>query len=248
MVIKETILEQLSKTSNEISLEIDKLYSIEIEEIAEEMAFNYQLLENIINREDQTTISDEDFQAALLLWTALNTYLSAVELFRRGYVKEPPMLIRNILEIVCASYDLHCNPDKLKILRERPNDFDSKKSIKISKKINPIVAKMWGMLSSNYSHVSVMHTVPHQKGLCIGGLFNIRDQKNTICGLLPPLNLTIESLGSITELIFINQIKKPRFWIKQTNGDLIATMPDKNRIRGQRLQKMLENELNINKI
>lgn len=244
MTTKETIVEHLSKTSNKISLEIDKLYSVELEEIAEEMAFNYQLLEDIINREDQTIISDEDFQAALLLWTALNTYLSAIELFRRGYVKEPPMLIRNILEIVCAAYDLHCNPTKLKILRERPNDFDSKKSIKIAKKINPIIAQMWGMLSSHYSHVSVLHTVPHQSGLCIGGIFKTKDQKNTICGLLPPLNLTIESLGSIAELIFIEQIEKPRFWIKQANGDLISTMPDKNRERGLRLQKMMEDELN----
>ena len=237
-------MRQLSKTSNEISLKFDKLYSAELEEIAEEMAIHYQFLKDVIDKEDQTIVSDADFQAALLLWTALNTYLSVVELFRRGYVKEPPMLIRNILEIICAAYDIHLHPTRLRTLREKPKDFDSKQSIRIAKKINPIIAKMWGMLSSHYSHVSIMHTVPHQSiPLCIGGLFDPANQKVSICGLLAPINLTLDSLGSILELIFIKCITTPRFWIKETGGSYAAIIPEKNRERGKRLQEMMRIEL-----
>jgi hypothetical protein len=74
----------------------------------------------------ESKISDADFQSALLFWTALNAYLVAVELFRRGYNKEPQMLIRNVLEIFSAAYDIHANPEKLDMLRKGRKDFDSK--------------------------------------------------------------------------------------------------------------------------
>ncbi|MBU0619847.1 hypothetical protein KKB14_02095, partial [Patescibacteria group bacterium] len=76
MITKDTIFNQLHLTSNKIAKKFDILYSQEISNIAEEMAISYQILFDIINKEDQLIISDNDFQSALLFWTALNTYLS----------------------------------------------------------------------------------------------------------------------------------------------------------------------------
>lgn len=192
MITRETIIRQLQTTSNDIAQAFDSSYLRELEEIAGDLAISYQQLYDIVNREDQSTISDADFQSALLFWTALKTYLSAVELFRRGYGKEPQMLIRNVLETFSAAYDIHLHPEKLQVLRERPKKFDSKKSIKIAKQIHPVLAQMWGMLSGRFGHVSTLHTVPHKTApLCIGGLFEPKDQQAVICGVLPTLNLTL---------------------------------------------------------
>lgn len=220
MITKETIFNQLHSTSNKIAQEFDVLCLQEITDIAQEMATSYQILFDIIDKEDQSTTLDNDFQSALLFWTALNTYLSGIELFRRGYSKEPQMIMRNVLEIFASAYDIHINPKKLDILRNNPKKFDSKKSIKIAKKINPIIAEIWGRLSSQFSHVSIFHTVPyyHKDPLCVGGLFNSNEQKVVIYSLLPILMLTLNVLNSVLEITFINEISKSRFWKKNLNG------------------------------
>ncbi|MFA5359032.1 MAG: hypothetical protein WC310_04425 [Patescibacteria group bacterium] len=248
MILKDTILNQLHSTSNGIAKEFDAIYSQELSEFAEEMAISYQILHDIINRDDQSKISDADFQSALLFWTALNTYLSALELFRRGYSKEPQMLIRNVLEIFSAAYDIHANPEKLEVLRNNPKKFDSKKSINIVKEINPTIAQMWGNLSSWFSHVSILHTVPHRTApLCIGGFFNSGDQDATFCGLLAPLNLTLDVLNSTLEFTFISEVSNPRFW-KQLTSDTYAFSNPKTSIeRGERIMEKMEKILNINK-
>lgn len=245
MITKETILKQLTHTSNDIAKKFDTTYSQELEEITAEMAISYQILHDIINREDQSKISDADFQSALLFWTALNTYLAAIELFRRGYNKEPQMLIRNILEIFSAAYDIHVNPEKLNILRQRPKDFDSKQSIKITKKIHPMIGQMWGMLSGAYTHVGVLHTLPHKTApLCVGGLFDSEDQKAVICGMLPPLNLVLDIFNSVLEITFITEIANPRFWKQISSDSYQYSMPRENAERGKRLLAKMENILN----
>lgn len=245
MITKETILRQLHSTSNDIAQKIDDLYSEELTGIAEEIAISYTILHDIINREDQSKISDADFQSALLFWTALNTYLSAIELFRRGYNKEPQMLIRNILEIFSAAYDIHIHPEKLEILRKRPKDFDSKQSIKIAKQIDPMIGQMWGRLSGAFSHVSVFHTVPHKtEPLCVGGLFDPKDQGVIICGVLPPLNLTLDILNSILEFTFINEISSHRFWKKISQNYYTYSLPKENSERGKKLMEKMKIILN----
>lgn len=244
MITRETILQQLNYTSNDIANKFDVRYSQELTEIAKEMAISYQILHDIINREDQSKISDADFQSALLFWTALNTYLAAIELFRRGYNKEPQMLIRNIVEIFSAAYDIHVNPGKLNILRQRPKDFDSKQSIKITKKIHPMIGEMWGMLSGTYTHVGILHTLPYKTApLCVGGLFDSEDQKAVICAMLPPLNLTLDILSSVLEITFITEIANPRFWKQISLDSYQYSMPKENTERGKRLLAKMESIL-----
>lgn len=243
MITKETVLQQLYSTSNDIAKEFDNSYKEEINNIASELAISYQILHDIINREDQSQVSDADFQSALLFWTALNTYLAAVELFRRGYNKEPQMLIRNVLETFSAAFDIHVNPQKLPILRYRPKDFDSKKSINIAKQIHPIISQMWGMLSGFFSHVSIFHTVPHaskKASLCVGGLFESTEQKTIILGMLPPLQLALDIMNSVLELAFIKYIPNPRFRKQASDNTYIYKTPKENMERGQKMIKKME--------
>lgn len=244
MVTKKDILTQLN-TSNEIAKKIDVLYSQELSEIYEEMATSYEILLQILNREDQSKISDADFQSGFLFWTALNSYLSAIELFRRGYNKEPQMLLRNVIEIFSAAYDIHINPDKLTTLRYKPNYFDSKKSINTIKKIDPKISQLWGQLSSTFSHVSVFHTVPHRTApFCIGGLFDPKDQEPAILGILPPFNIALDLLNSVLEFTFFDHIPHSRFWEKISSKVYKHSLPKKNIERGKRLMKKMEGALN----
>mgnify|MGYP001558710075 CR=1 FL=1 len=242
---KDTILNQLNSISNDIAKAFDALYSQELTEIAEEMAISYQILHDIINREDQSRISDADFQSALLFWTALNTYLSAIELFRRGYNKEPQMLLRNVIETFSAAYDIHVNPKKLAILLNKPKDFNSKQSVKVAKQIHPVISQMWGNLSGRFSHVSIMHTVPHRTApLCVGGLFEPKDQDAVVCGILSVLNLVMEIMGSVLEFTFIAELQSPRFWKKISTDSYAYITPKVNAERGKRIMKILKASAN----
>jgi hypothetical protein len=245
MITKDTLLNQLHSTSNEIAQEFDILYPQEISDIAEEMAISYQILFDILNKEDQSKTSDNDFQSALLFWTALNTYLSGVELFRRGYSKEPQMIMRNVLEIFASAYDMHIHPEKLNILQNDPKNFDSTMSMAAVKGIHPVVGKMYGNLSDKFSHVSVFHTVPHysKNPFCIGGLFDSNERKVTICSLLPILTLTLNVLNSVIEITFINEISGSSFLKMGENGSYQYS-PSKKIINwGQRQIEKTENAL-----
>ncbi|MBU1349714.1 MAG: hypothetical protein ABIJ23_03705 [Candidatus Magasanikbacteria bacterium] len=245
MITKDTIFNQLHLTSNKIAKKFDILYSQEISNIAEEMAISYQILFDIINKEDQLIISDNDFQSALLFWTALNTYLSGIELVRLGYSKEPPMIMRNVLEIFASAYDIHVHPEKLDILRNNPKKFFSTKSITIVKNIHPVIGRMYGSLSDQFTHVSILHSVPHysKNPFCVGGLLDQNEQKVIICNLFPVLMLTLDVLSSVLEIAFINEVSKPCFWKKNLNG-LYEYSPPKEVIdRGQRLIKKMQDML-----
>ncbi len=245
-ISKETILQQLFSTSTEISAEIDKRYSKEIDYISEELAVYYKTLKEIIDRgeEDQAKISDADFQSALLFWTGLNTYLSAVELFRKGYTKEPPMLIRNVLETISAAYDIHIHPEKLTNIGRFTKNFDSKKSINIVKKISPLIAKTWGMLSGNFSHVSYIHTMPNMSApVCIGGIYDPKHQVETVLGVLPSLMVTLDLIGSVIELSFIKELQSLRFWEMKSHGIYENTFPDRNRKMTQELLSQMSVEI-----
>jgi len=227
---KETILAQLKTTSNEIAVAFDERYETEINDIATELATSYKTLFSIINKEDQGSISDQDFQSATLFWTGLNTILSAVDLFRRGYSKEPQMLLRDALEIFASAYDIHKDIEKYKQLTENPKQFDSTKSIKVVKEIHPILGKFYGLLSEKFAHVSTMHTVPHLSDtpFAIGGMYDPKKQHTIILGLTSFI-LTVDILNSVLEIALIKYIEKPKFW-KRIDETTYEFTPNKERI------------------
>ena len=223
--LKEKVLAGLQITSNEIAVAFDKRYEAEINDIATELGKSYDTLFSIINKEDQSTVSDQDFQSATLFWTGLNTILSAVDLFRRGYSKEPQMLLRDALETFAAAYDVHKDINKFKQLTENPKDFDSTKSIKVVKEIHPILGNFYGILSGSFAHVSTMHTVPHLSDtpLAIGGLFDPKKQHTIVLGLTTFI-LTVDVLNSVLEFSLIKYIDEPKFWKKINNNTYEFTL------------------------
>jgi len=214
-ISKETIISQLQETSNKIANGFDGRYFEEITFFAGEMAISYQVLWDIINSENQDKISDADFQSALMFWVSLNTVLSSIELFRRGYPVESQMLLRNTLETFSAAYDIHVHPEKLDNLRRNPKSFDSKQSISVAKNINSFIGQMYGQLSSKFTHVSPLHTLPHKSStpICIGGLYDPKENKYQLIPLAG-IMLTLDTLNAVLEFTFFDEISDKRFWAR----------------------------------
>lgn len=218
MITKESILNNLQTGSDSIAKEFDTLHAEEVTKIVGELATSYQTLQTLLNKgdEDPTRLSDVDFQSALIYWSSLNTIFSGVDLLRRGYLKEPQMLMRNALESFSAAYDIHVHPEKLDQLLQGSKKFDSTDSIAEAKKIFPIIGMWYGMLSNEFTHVGRLHSLPHKVTnslLSMGGHFDSNDQSLAKINLLAILG-TINVLGDLLELTFIRHIPEPRFWEK----------------------------------
>ena len=214
MTSKEIILRQLQSTSNEIALKFDENYNSGLSIVAQELAVSYNILLEIVNK-DKDHIPDNDFQSALLYWTALNSVLASLELLRRGYTKEPQMIMRNVLEIFAVAYNLHTNPSLYQQFITNPDKkFNSAKSITEAKKVHDIIGQQYGMLSQFFTHVGPLHVLPHKatNGLCVGGMFD-PDNHAIVNINLMAITGTLDILNSLLELTFIQHINS-RFWKK----------------------------------
>ncbi|HCC50170.1 MAG: hypothetical protein A2550_03355 [Candidatus Jacksonbacteria bacterium RIFOXYD2_FULL_43_21] len=246
---RDFILGQLQKTSSEIASKFDNKYDTFLSELGDEIATSFNILHGVINREEKNQLKDNDFQAALIYWTGLNTYIAALELFRRGYLIEPLMLIRNILEIYSAALDIHLNPTKLKILLHTPARFNSTKSISLAKKVQPLIGNMYGMLSDSVTHFSILHTVPNASStpLCIGGMFDSEGQKYKKL-TKPCFLLVLNIMNSLLELTFFNEVSEHRFWKKVDLNTYrfnpIDRIKEQHRLLTKEMEPLLAENLN----
>jgi hypothetical protein len=242
---RDVVIRQLRETSVQIGERMDNVFGNEIGEVADELSIAYSQLLKIINSEDQSKISDNNFLAAMMFWTACNTILAGLDLFRRGYSKEHLMLLRNSLEILTSAYVVHADNTKYIILRDDPDKFNSTDSITFAKKIIPLIGPMYGLLSNHFSHVSVMHMVPHKSStpLCIGGLFDPENQ-NYIPLAISMFLTTVEFINCFIELIFCNQVEEKRFWKPISNIEVRYSPVQKIRDRQEKIIKQIEEILN----
>jgi len=230
MTDKDIILRQLVSTSDTIANKFDELYKDELDLLAQELATSYNILTKAMV-EKENPLSDNDFQSANLYWTALNTILAAIDLLRRGYLKEPQMLIRNALETFAVAYDFHENPDHYRSFIANPKKFESTKSISVIKKVHGFIGQLYGQLSSQFTHISGLHVLPHkhdEHGFYMGGRLDPNDL--TIINMeINSIIATLDILNSVLELSFISYVDNPRFWVK-IDSDTIRYTPNKERV------------------
>ncbi|MBY0294131.1 hypothetical protein K2Q08_02250, partial [Patescibacteria group bacterium] len=206
-ITKDTVWAALKDQMPKIAEAHDKRYADELNDLVEDLADTYNELYQVINHPDQDKIPDNEFHAFALCWTGLNTLLAALTLFREGYPREPHMLTRNALEIFATAYDIAANRDRFEILTKTPDKFDSTDSIKEVKKAHPIVAKFYGALSEKFTHVNVLHLMPHKSAtpLCVGGLYDPKEQETVAMGLMMLVS-SVEVCSVITEHLLARYI------------------------------------------
>ena len=233
MTKKEIILKQLNSISNETALKYNKLYSNEINEIAEEIAISFENLLNIIDRENQKEILDNDFQAALIFWSSANTLLSSIELFSRGYPREHLVILRHNLELISTAYCIHKDPQIAEDLLGNDKSIKSSKNISEAKKVYPILGPMYGKLSDSFTHISTMHIVPNgsiKTPLNIGGLYEKDIQQYKFLSLSMILTVA-EMLNGFIEIVFFDKLSKKRYWEHIGDGNIKHKLPSRGFLR-----------------
>lgn len=223
-MFKEKIIGYFKETIPKIHKKFDSNHPSELNNLAEYVSKIYVILAKIINNPDQNSISDVEFNTALLLWRGTNTIIASFELIRSGYGIEPLVVPRNALETCTTAIDLYKNADKLKDFKE--NKYKSSKSISVAKEVIPVIGKLHGVLTNFYTHIGFMSSYPlyyrDETGtiaLITGGMYGKENQYH----LNMDLSL-LEWLLSIylasTEYIFFRFCEMPEFWQRIDNDKL----------------------------
>lgn len=212
------------------------------------LAPQYQIIHGIVDSPPERNISDQQYDIAYILWKALNTVVSAIELARKGYVTEPLILLRHVLECVCAALDVH--QDAAKIQEICSHKYESTKAIGRAKRIVPVIGPFYGFLSNTMAHVGIMATAPqwvaqHKqgpvRGLLVGGGFD-ETRLWQFELVLHQIELGIDVFSTVVENIFFEELSDHMYW-KKDNKQLQYAPSKAVILRAaqvtQRLQKQL---------
>lgn len=202
-IFKENILvNQLKRDSRKIEQSFDKLCKEEIEELSRLQsnvaALIFAGIAKTTKRGDELRLN-----CGQLLMNATNSFTAAVHVLRSGYLLQPPVLIRNILENLAVVIHLIINPNDLKKIKG--GKFPSSKTISSAKKAIPPFGQFYGQLSNHFTHISSLYYLIHPP-------LEYKEFND-------PLKLNLSFLRAIlwllyvsTELTFYNLVSKPRYW------------------------------------
>ena len=108
-----------------------------------------------------TKSPDEDPKHAAygLMTRGANSLMAGFELALNGYFWEPPVILRTALEEFSSAWDIVHNPKRF-LLWKADKKFSSTDSVSNCKEINPVIGKLYGMLSNLYTHIGPINSSP----------------------------------------------------------------------------------------
>ena len=157
------------------------------------------------------TAQDDDLRSACaqLLSNALNSFASALALLRMGYVLQPGIIIRSILEAISTCLHLLQRPDDLPAYEA--HTLQSPKTIATAKKALPQFGSMYGYFSDSFAHIGKLH-----KAITPITVYVERDE--ALVANLSALRMASWLLYVTAELAFNELVDSPRYWYPVDNG------------------------------
>jgi len=216
----------IKQITRNAEVEFDKHFTQEIEYFTLDLTKMYQILTKLIDRPEGTILNEEQYQSALMFWSALNSCFAAFELLRKGYYKDPNVILRHSLEIASFAHDLACKPQKLNDLRKGKSN--SPKSITNASKIMPMIGNLYGKLTKFNTHASLLHTVPQGENtnktiLHIGGGY-ADSEKPKYAASFVDIELLLFIIHGLIEHTFFHELENHEYWELSIHGELRANI------------------------
>jgi len=165
------------------------------------------------------TKQDDDLRVACsqLLMNAANSFAAAVAVLRMGYVLQPGIILRSLLEAVSTALHLLLNPKDLQAYKS--HTLQSPKTIAAAKKVLPPFGLLYGNYSDNFAHIGHLHK----------SLTPVREytEKHEALGAnLSMLRIAAWLLYVTAELVFNELVDRPRYWHPVEQGYAYAPSDD----------------------
>ena len=204
----EMLLNQLRRDGPKIEASFDKLCENNLRELSGFFSTTLGLLFaglRVATRHDQPL----RVACAELLMNACHSFGAAVAILRLGYVLQPGIIIRSILEAVSTVLHLLQNPSDLASYRD--GTLQSPKTFAAAKRAIPPLGNLYGYFSDNFAHIGHLH-----KSATILSEFNERhDALEVNLGFL---RIAAWLLYVAVELLFHELLEQSRYWRPAPNG------------------------------
>ncbi|TSC92390.1 MAG: hypothetical protein CEN89_726 [Candidatus Berkelbacteria bacterium Licking1014_7] len=240
---RKAIFNNIQHISKNASSMVDNKFQNEIDIIVEKLSKTFHILNIIVNYTDQKKVSDIKFDSNILLWQGANALVGSLQLIRQGYLIEPNILNRYVVESLTLAIDLFTNPNHYQKFKD--GKLSGEKCITSAKKVIRVIGQIYGILSQmTHPQSSILGTyfVRNRNTMLIGG--------GVLKETLHRVGLNLGILGFVThvflggvELIFYDFVPCHRFWVKQ-GGNLYKWQPnDREKKFGEMTQKMIHEAL-----
>ncbi|AAQ58518.1 DUF5677 domain-containing protein [Chromobacterium violaceum] len=140
---------------------------------------------------------------AQLLMNASNSFGAAVAVLRMGYVLQPGIILRSLLEAVSTALYLIQNPNHLPSYQN--HTLQSQKTIAVAKKAVPPLGSLYGHFSDNFAHIGRLHK-------SITPVNEYSEENDALTVNLSSLRIAAWLLYVTAELLFNELLEVPRYW------------------------------------
>ncbi len=214
---RDTVINQLQRVCPEINQSFDEVYSEEFKKLSSELSEILPII--FIGLRKASEDKQELFiTSGDLLTNSAATIISAIQTLRCGFRMQSGILLRSVVEICATVVHLLVHPNVLKdFLADK---VKSTKSISIADKQIPLFGMIWGVLSNRQIHINSLHAdrYPMRK---------YSDKEELPASVtIGMLSVTTTILAIVTELTFINEIEKPKYWEVLGKGKVRFIPPD----------------------
>lgn len=202
------LLNQLRRDGPRIEASFDKLCEQDLRQLSQLLSTTLGLLFSGLR---VALRHDQELKAACgqLLLNAANSFGAATALLRMGYVLQPGIVIRSMLEAVATTLHLLQRPGDLAAYES--HQLRSPKTLAAAKRALPPFGQLYGYFSDNFTHIGRLH-----KSVTPVAEFNERH---------PALDVNLSFLRIIawllyvtTELLFNELLDAPRYWHPVVGG------------------------------
>lgn len=170
---------------------------------------------------------------AQLLVNASNSFVAAVAVLRMGYVLQPGIIIRSLLEAVSTSLHLLQRPSDLSAYQN--HTLQSTKTIKLAKEALPLFGNLYGHFSENFAHIGSLH-----KSITPVGEYT--ELHDALKANLSSLRIAAWLLYVTTELAFNEVTSQPRYWHPVKDGYKYEPSEDERKWMNSYFQQEVQTE------
>lgn len=214
---RDTLINQLQRVCPDINKSFDKVYADEFKRLSSDIGEILPIIfiglrkANESKRKLLMTSGD-------LLSNSAATIIAAVQTLRCGFRMQSGILLRSVVEICATVVHLLVHPDILEdFLADK---VKSTKSISIADKQIPLFGMIWGVLSNRQIHINSLHADKYP-------ISEYKDKEELSATVtIGMLGVTTTILAIVTELTFINELEKPKYWEVLGEGKFKFIPPD----------------------
>ncbi|PXX78844.1 hypothetical protein [Rivihabitans pingtungensis] len=202
------LVNQLHRDGPKIQASFDKLCDKDICELSAFWSKTNGLLYSglrLAHRNDEALES----KCAQLLLNASSSFGAATTLLRLGYLLQPGMVIRSMLEAISTTLYLLQRPNDLAAYES--GKLQSPKTLGAAKKAIPQFGQLYGYFSENFAHIGHLHK-------SITPIAEYKERHDALEVNLGFLRIAAWLLYVTTELLFNDLVENRRYWFPVPNG------------------------------